>query len=98
MWLQVSYRTIDYRRDIRPILSKNCFSCHGPDDAAREAGLHLGVRAIAIEELDSGETAIVPGEPEKSELVKRIRSQDDSLIMPPLAIAETVGEVRGRTR
>ncbi|HLW67054.1 MAG TPA: c-type cytochrome domain-containing protein, partial [Gemmataceae bacterium] len=53
---------IGYNHDIRPILSDNCFKCHGPDSAARKAGLRLDKREVAIE---AG--AIVPGQPDKSE-------------------------------
>src|SRR5688500_15244204 len=52
---------VDVNRDIRPLLAKKCFACHGPDDEHREAGLRLDQRGGAIKELDSGATAIVPG-------------------------------------
>jgi hypothetical protein len=74
---------LDFNLDIRPILSKNCFACHGPDPEHRESGLHLGERAIATSELDSGSVAIVPGQPEQSELVARITSTDEFTVMPP---------------
>src|SRR5262245_36978067 len=73
----------DFNRLVRPILSAHCFKCHGPDDAVREAGLRLDQRASATKELDSGATAIVPGKPEKSELVRRILSADKDEQMPP---------------
>ena len=56
--------SIDYNRDIRPILAENCFACHGPDSAARKADLRLDRREVAVE---AG--AIVPGKPDESELV-----------------------------
>src|SRR5262245_40012456 len=68
----------DFRFDIRPLLSKNCFSCHGPDEAHREADLRLDEREVAVEM-----GAIVPGSPEKSELVRRITSDDPDEHMPP---------------
>ncbi len=68
----------DFRFEIRPILSKNCFSCHGPDEAHREADLRLDVRDAAI---DFG--AIVPGMPDDSELIRRITSDDSDERMPP---------------
>lgn len=74
---------IDFNRDIRPILSENCFACHGPDAAHQEAGLRLDVRAAAILAVDSGMTAIVPGKPEQSELIARITSTDTDIVMPP---------------
>src|SRR5262245_42635565 len=68
----------DFRFDVRPILAKNCFSCHGPDEAHRQADLRLDERTAAI---DSG--AIVPGSPNESELVRRITSDDPEERMPP---------------
>lgn len=73
----------DYNRDVRPILAKNCFACHGLDEENREAGLRLDVRSAALAELDSGATAIVPGQAWKSELITRITSKDPDLQMPP---------------
>lgn len=69
---------IDFNRDIRPILSENCFFCHGPDEGTREAGLRLDVREEAI---DYG--AILPGEADASELVSRIEHDDPDWVMPP---------------
>ncbi len=74
---------LDFNRDIRPILSENCFVCHGPDTAHQEAGLRLDLRVDAIKELNSGTTAIVPGKPADSELMARITTSDPDLIMPP---------------
>jgi Protein of unknown function (DUF1553)/Protein of unknown function (DUF1549)/Planctomycete cytochrome C len=73
---------IDFNRDIRPILSKNCFACHGPDATARQADLRLDLEASATEERD-GHATIVPGNPDKSELICRITSDDDDERMPP---------------
>src|SRR5438045_3705392 len=69
---------VDFNRDIRPILSENCFYCHGQDGNKRKAGLRLDERASAIE---AG--AIVPNDPAASELMKRIHSSDPNTIMPP---------------
>ena len=74
---------IDFNRDIRPILSNNCFKCHGPDENNREAGLRLDIREAAISPLDSGSTAITPSKPDESELVARIESNDPDVMMPP---------------
>src|SRR5437870_4062212 len=57
----------EYNRDVRPILAENCFACHGPDSASRKAGLRLDKRDEAIK---AG--AIVPGQPDRSELIARI--------------------------
>ncbi|MCR9118122.1 MAG: DUF1553 domain-containing protein [bacterium] len=73
---------IQFNRDIRPLLS-SCLRCHGPDEATRESGLRLDIRANALAPADSGESAIVPGKPGSSELLNRISTDDDSLRMPP---------------
>ena len=69
---------LQYNRDIRPILAENCFACHGPDSAAREADLRLDLRDVAIEH-----DAIVPGKPGQSSLVSRTNSTDPDTVMPP---------------
>ena len=71
-----------FNRDIRPILSENCFYCHGQDPKHREAKLRLDVRSEAVAERD-GTFAIAPGHPEKSELLKRLLSHDPDEQMPP---------------
>jgi hypothetical protein len=75
-------RAIDFSRDIRPILSDKCFQCHGPDAEQRQADLRLDLPASATAELESGFTAIVPRDPARSELVRRIYA-DESEQMPP---------------
>jgi hypothetical protein len=69
---------IQFNRDIRPILSENCFRCHGPDSASRKADLRLDKRAVAIEM-----GAIEPGKPGDSSLIERIFSTDPKEMMPP---------------
>ena len=76
-------RTVDFNREVRPILAKNCFACHGQDDARRAKGLRLDQRASAVKPLKSGETAIVPGDAESSALFLRVTEEDDTLRMPP---------------
>jgi hypothetical protein len=73
---------IQYDRDIRPILSDRCFKCHGPDEQQRQAGLRLDDES-AFKPADSGSTAVVPGKPDASELVRRIFSEDAGQRMPP---------------
>lgn len=68
---------VDFNRDVRPILSDNCFACHGFDAAARKAKLRLDTREGAIAKV------IVPGKPEESELIKRVKSDDPDEFMPP---------------
>ncbi|WP_395753166.1 DUF1553 domain-containing protein [Prosthecobacter sp.] len=74
--------TIQFSKEIRPILSENCFFCHGPDEKKREAGLRLDEEAGAKKNND-GVTAVVPGHPEKSALLERIVSKDPDEMMPP---------------
>jgi len=70
--------SIEYNRDIRPILVDTCFACHGADSAARKADLRLDKRDVAV---DMG--AIVPGDVESSSLIERINSDDPDVRMPP---------------
>jgi hypothetical protein len=71
-----------YNRDIRPILADSCFPCHGPDAAARRAEVRLDVREQATTRR-GGRAAIVPGEPEASELLRRIDAANPDDRMPP---------------
>ncbi|WP_298868469.1 DUF1549 domain-containing protein, partial [uncultured Gimesia sp.] len=73
----VSKSKIDFSRDIRPLLSDNCFHCHGPDTKHREGDLRLDIEAAAKA------SSISPGHSEKSELYTRISSTDPDLQMPP---------------
>lgn len=73
---------IEFNKDIRPILSDHCFSCHGPDERARKADLRLDTYEGAIRDL-GGYSAIVPGDPEKSELLIRTKHSDPEELMPP---------------
>lgn len=74
---------IEFARDIRPILSNNCFKCHGFDEKERQADLRLDTSEGATLELPSGSRAIVPGKSGESALVARITSQDPDEQMPP---------------
>lgn len=73
----------DFSREVRPILSRYCFKCHGPDEKTRKGELRLDIREEALKPAESGAAAIVPGTVDKSELVKRIFSHDDEEMMPP---------------
>ena len=74
---------VSFNQHIRPILSNNCFYCHGPDEKHREAKLRLDVREDAVRDL-GGYAAIVPGKPDASEIMKRITTQDEDDVMPPV--------------
>ena len=71
-----------FNQDIRPILSENCFLCHGPDKASRKAKLRLDEPGSALADRD-GIRAIVPGKPEQSELIRRIDADNLEDRMPP---------------
>src|SRR5262245_42000181 len=70
--------SIAFNRDIRPILAENCFPCHGPDSAARKAGLRLDQCDEAVKA-----EAIIPGDPQKSHIIERIFSDEPEFHMPP---------------
>ena len=74
---------IDFNREIRPILSNHCYACHGPDANKRKAELRLDVKDSAFGPAESGECAVVPGDLQKSELIRRITSTDKEEVMPP---------------
>lgn len=80
-------RTVSWNEDVRPILAEHCLQCHGPDPATREADLRLdtpeGLRADL-----GGYAAVVPGEPEESELLYRVTTDDARELMPPADHAE----------
>src|SRR4051795_4293163 len=69
-------QAVDFNRDVRPILSNNCFACHGPDDKARKADLRLDRRDDALAVIDLKK-------PAESELARRITSADKADRMPP---------------
>lgn len=75
--------TVDFNRDIRPILSNNCFACHGPDAPARKAALRLDTVEGSRAPLKSGGVAISPGRPEFSRLLHRVHESDLRKVMPP---------------
>jgi hypothetical protein len=75
---KASAAPVDFARDVRPILSVQCYQCHGPDDATRKAKLRLDVREDALKN-----GAIVPGKPDESELLNRLHTADADKVMPP---------------
>jgi hypothetical protein len=89
---RVSADELQFNRDIRPILSENCFQCHGPDTNARQADLRLDVREDAV---DAG--AIVAGNPMDSEMWIRISSKDPDTIMPPPSSKKKLSDAERET-
>ena len=80
-----SEEPVSFNRDVRPILAANCFACHGPDSASRKADLRLDKKEVA-------ETmkAIVSGNPDESEIIKRVTSHDPEEVMPPPESKRTI--------
>ncbi|MGD0500504.1 MAG: PSD1 and planctomycete cytochrome C domain-containing protein [Bryobacteraceae bacterium] len=74
---------VDFDQEVRPILSNNCFRCHGPDESSRVGGFRLDRPEEALRQQMQG-TPIVPGDPDRSELVQRIFSKDSGSVMPPV--------------
>ncbi|WP_261361683.1 PSD1 and planctomycete cytochrome C domain-containing protein [Rubinisphaera sp. JC750] len=72
---------VDYARDVQPLLARKCYACHGPDEAEGGFALHEPDRAVG--ELESGTTAIAPGNPDESEMIARIKETEPYLRMPP---------------
>lgn len=81
---------VSFNRDIRPIFSDTCFRCHGPDKNARKAGLRLDIRDEALKKTRAGVIPIVPGNPDESEIVRRIFSSDPAEAMPPESAHKTL--------
>ena len=77
---------VDFNRDIRPIMTDTCFRCHGFDAKARKARLRLDLREEALKPAKSGAVPIVPGQPAKSEVVRRVFTTDEDDRMPPAEI------------
>src|SRR5262245_57992595 len=75
-------RTVEFNRDVRPILADHCFACHGPDSRQRKADLRLDSPQATDPKRENG-PVVVAGDPEKSELWRRINSTDRDEQMPP---------------
>lgn len=84
---------VRFNRDVLPILADHCYACHGFDEGAREADLRLDERESAIRDRD-GSHAIVPGQPEQSELWRRISSSDPQIVMPPPQTGRRLNEAQ----
>ncbi len=78
-----AFEPVSFNEQILPILSDRCFSCHGPDSAARKGGMRLDLEEAAKSALENGVIPIVPGKPAASAIMQRILSKDPDEIMPP---------------
>jgi Protein of unknown function (DUF1553)/Protein of unknown function (DUF1549)/Planctomycete cytochrome C/F5/8 type C domain len=85
---------VDFAREIRPLLAKKCFACHGPDEEHREGGLRLDIQEGATKQLVTGAVAVVAGKIAESELTRRISSSDDNERMPPQGTGITLTEAQ----
>ena len=74
---------VDFQRDVQPIFAEHCAQCHGVDEDNRKSGLRFDQRESALKGGESGTPAIVPGQPDQSELVLRITSKEPAVVMPP---------------
>ena len=81
---------VQFARDVLPILSTHCFTCHGPDAKQQKAGLRLDLAETATKKLKSGNRAVVPGDVKQSELLARVFSTVDSERMPPRSTMKTL--------
>jgi len=79
----LSAAAIEFNRDIRPLLSDRCFACHGPDASHRKTKFRFDIESSATAALAGGRHAIDPGNPEASEIIKRVSSTNRALRMPP---------------
>src|SRR5499427_8277900 len=76
-------RTVEFNRDVRPILSDKCYSCHAADAVAKKIPLRLDSEAAAKADLGGGRRAIVDGDPAASELIRRVAAENKAQRMPP---------------
>jgi len=83
-------RTVEFNRDVRPILSENCFACHAADARAKNIPLRLDQEATAKGDLGGGRRAIVEGNPDASEMIRRITSENKAKRMPPVFTGHTI--------
>src|SRR5262245_63999568 len=80
---------VEFNRDIRPILSDKCYTCHGPDKERRLSKVRFDIEAEAKQDL-GGRFAIVPGDPSKSEMIRRITAAEPERRMPPVTSGRTL--------
>lgn len=88
---------VAFNRDVRPILSEACFQCHGFDSKKRKGGLRLDTAEGAMAPDKDGVVAVKPGDPDHSELLRRIASTDGEVQMPPPSTHKTVSKSQKET-
>ncbi len=76
-------RRVDFARQVRPILAENCFACHGPDESKRKSGLRLDHAEDVFKAAKSGAIPVMPRDPAKSEVMRRVTTDDADDVMPP---------------
>src|SRR5262245_9449354 len=87
---------VTFNRDIRPIMSDTCFRCHGPDRTARKADMRLDIREEATKATRARRIPIVPGDPDQSEVIRRIFSTG-ATVMPPTSTHKQLTEAQKNT-
>src|SRR5436305_13077907 len=91
---------VQFNRDIRPIMAETCFRCHGPDKSSRMAGMRLDIREEALKATPHGTAPIVPGDPDKSEIIQRIFAAENGAaarVMPPAYIHKELTPAQKQT-
>jgi hypothetical protein len=88
-------RTVEFNRDVRPLLSGKCFRCHGPDAKAKNIPMRLDSETAMLADLGAGRHPVVPGDPDHSEIVRRITAPQKGMRMPPVSsgVTLTPGEI-----
>jgi hypothetical protein len=83
-------RPVEFNRDVRPILSDKCFTCHGPDAKTKNIPLRLDQEAAAKADLGGGRRAVVEGDPDASELIRRVTTESKAKRMPPVHTGHSI--------
>src|SRR5690349_18001161 len=96
-WAAAADTRIEFNRDVRPIFSDKCYTCHGPDAAAKHVPFRLDSEAAAKAALAGGKHAIVPGDPGSSEIIQRVTASKPALRMPPVSSGLKLSEAEVET-
>ena len=94
---QIDAAPVEFNRDVRPILWDNCFACHGPDQAARKAGLRLDTREGLFATLKNNSQVVAPGHPAESALLSRMLHADPDERMPPPESKKALSPIQIKT-